>query len=41
MMGMGVDALCVAEWSGRAVVKGRGGRTCRGLPIGIGSGEQA
>jgi len=37
------DGLCVVESSGRGVkVKSRGGRTCRDLPTGIGSGgEQA
>lgn len=42
MTGPGVDGLCVVELSGRGfVVKGRGGNTRRGLPIGIESGEQA
>jgi hypothetical protein len=35
------DAHRVGESSGRVVVKGRGGRTCRGLPIGIEIGERA
>jgi len=38
----GEYALCVVESSGRlVVVKGRGGRTCLTLPIGIESVEQA
>ena len=38
----GAGALCVAESSGRGVVvRGRGGRTCRTLPTGIESVEQA
>ena len=36
-----LDAPRVVESSGRVVVKNRGGRTCRSLPIGVGSGEQA
>lgn len=36
-----VDAHCVVESRGRVVVKGREGRNCRRLPIGIESGERA
>lgn len=36
-----VDSHRVVESSGRVVVKNRGGRICRSLPIGVGSGEQA